>query len=144
MNYVIGAIIALASGAIGSLIAPWVKWGIEKKKILLNERKRTIEDVRNLVIKENDNFGKLTKGLATGKIKTNELFPDAITYFDALNRHSIFHKIVPFLDENTLTTLRNSKLLKLKDRGTDLGGLPTPFQNVLDNLSKIEKEWGLF
>ncbi|NHZ86493.1 MAG: hypothetical protein GWP19_11535 [Planctomycetia bacterium] len=144
MNSITVALIALVSGAIGSLIAPWVKWGIEKKKILLDERKNTIKEVRKLVIEENKNFGNLTKNLATGKLKANQLFPDAITYFDTLNRHSIFHKIVPFLEENTLTVLRNSELFKLKDRGTDLGGLPTPFQNVLDNLSKIEREWGLF
>lgn len=144
MDFITVALIALVSGAIGSLVAPWVNWGIEKKKILLDERKNTIKEVRKLVIDENKNFGKLTKDLTTGKLKVNQLYPDAVTYFDTLNRHSIFHKIVPHLELNTLSVLKNSELFKLEDRGTDLGGLPTPFQIVLDNLSKIEREWDLF
>lgn len=144
MNSITVALIALVSGAIGSLVAPWVNWGIEKKKILLDERKNTIKEVRKLVIDENKNFGKLTKDLATGKLKVNQLYPDAVTYFDTLNRHSIFHKIAPFLEENTLSVLRNSKLFEFEDRGTSLGGLPTPYQNIMENLSKIEKKWNLF
>ncbi len=144
MNAIVVVLISLISGAIGSLIAPWVNWGIEKKKLLLNERRSTIEKVRKLVIQEYTNFEKKTKDLVTKRIRVDKIYPDAVTYFDTLNKHPIFHKIVPHLELNTLSVLKNSELFKLEDRGADLGGLPTPFQIVLDNLSKIEKEWDLF
>ena len=32
MNAIVVAIIALVSAAIGSLMAPWINWGIEKKE----------------------------------------------------------------------------------------------------------------
>jgi len=38
INYLISGIIGLIIGIIGTLFAPWVKWGIEKKKIKLNRR----------------------------------------------------------------------------------------------------------
>ncbi len=144
MNAIVVVLISLISGAIGSLIAPWVNWGIEKKKLLLNERRSTIEKVRKLVIQEYTNFEKKTKDLVTKRIRVDKIYPDAVTYFDTLNKHPIFHKIVPHLELNTLSVLKNPELFKPEDRGADLGGLPTPFQIVLDNLSKIEKEWDLF
>jgi hypothetical protein len=46
MGMIISAIIGLIAGAIGSLIAPWVNWGIEKKKIRLEQRKIMLQHVR--------------------------------------------------------------------------------------------------
>ncbi len=145
MNNITVAVIALISGAIGSLIAPWVKWGIVKKNIKHQDRINTIAEIRNLVINEHKKFDKLTKTLvADGKnAKAIKLYPDAITYFDALNQHSIFHKIKPYLQNDTILILKNSELFKLKDRGTTLGQLPMPYEKLMGNLSEIEKHWKL-
>jgi hypothetical protein len=52
MNFVqilLTGLIGLISGAIGSLIAPWVKWGIEKRKMRFEYRIKVIDDIRALV-----------------------------------------------------------------------------------------------
>jgi hypothetical protein len=56
MGMIISAIIGLIAGAIGSLIAPWVNWGIEKKKIRLEERKIMLQHVRGELNKYNWNI----------------------------------------------------------------------------------------
>jgi len=53
---IISAIIGLICGAIGSLIAPWVNWGIEKKKIRLEQRKIMLQHVRGELNKYNWNI----------------------------------------------------------------------------------------
>jgi len=43
---IISGIVGLITGLIGSLIAPWVHWGIEKKRIRLAERKELLTQAR--------------------------------------------------------------------------------------------------
>jgi hypothetical protein len=43
---IIAAAIGLVSGALGSLIAPWVHWGIEKRRQVLCRWQRIIDDCR--------------------------------------------------------------------------------------------------
>ena len=128
---------------IGSLIAPWVKWGIVKKKIKHQSRINTIAEIRSLIINEHKKFDKLTKELVSDSKKAINLYPEAITYFDALNQHPIFHKIKQFLQNDTILILKNSELFKLEDRGTTLGQLPLPYETLMENLAKIEKDWKL-
>lgn len=40
------AVIGLIAGAVGSLVAPWAKWGIEKAKIRHEPREKFIRDLR--------------------------------------------------------------------------------------------------
>jgi hypothetical protein len=42
-------IIAIVSGAISSLVAPWAKWGIEKRRALIDYRKKRIAEWRRLI-----------------------------------------------------------------------------------------------
>lgn len=49
MEKIIAALIGLVAGAIGSLIAPWINWGVEKRKIRLQARKNLIECAREYV-----------------------------------------------------------------------------------------------
>jgi hypothetical protein len=46
---VIVALIGLVSGAIGSIIAPWANWSIEKKRKLIEYKHKLISDVRSLI-----------------------------------------------------------------------------------------------
>lgn len=145
MNNITIVIIAFISAVIGSLISPLVNWGIEKKKIKLQDKRNTIEELRNLVLNEYEIFQTFIKEYATvGKSKIDiHLYPDANTYFDVLNKHSIFHKIKPYLTNETISILKKSKLLIVKDRGSPFGQLPKPFADLLENLSEIEKDWKL-
>ena len=46
LRYVIPGIIGLVGGVIGSLIAPWVHWGVEKRKIRQQKRRELINSCR--------------------------------------------------------------------------------------------------
>ena len=57
------ACIGLVSGAIGSLVAPSVKWGIEKRKLVHNRRVELINNWRAFIEEfdfDNENFGNTT------------------------------------------------------------------------------------
>ncbi|NQU32023.1 MAG: hypothetical protein HQ521_02215 [Bacteroidetes bacterium] len=51
---IIGAVGGLISGAVLSLIAPWVKWGIEKKKLRYEKRVKLINEIKSYI--EADEF----------------------------------------------------------------------------------------
>jgi hypothetical protein len=49
MEHLIAAIIGLFSGAAGSLIAPWVHWGIEKRRDKRAARRNLIVETRKFI-----------------------------------------------------------------------------------------------
>jgi hypothetical protein len=66
---VISSIAGLISGAIGSLIAPWIKWGIEKRRLKLSERKSLINNVREFVSSENYQYSEFMDSVLYTRIK---------------------------------------------------------------------------
>lgn len=141
----IAAVAGLVGGAVASLIAPWIHWGIEKRKNKREEQKNLIKNIRELVIDVNKEQERINELIITNPDKFQEelKYPKAITYLDALQRHHYFFAIKPFLSNTTLESLSNSKLYRLDDRGSGLGQLPEPFLLVLDDISRLEKEWEL-
>lgn len=144
-SIIIVALIGLASGAVASLMAPWINWGITKKKMKFEEKKKLLKDIREKIINEYEESEKFNKDLALKNIDVSkdQIYPKAITYLDTLNKHSCFHQIKTYLSDETISLLENSNLLVLNDRGSKLGQLPKPFQLLMDDLSKIEKKWEL-
>jgi len=53
---IVSGVIGLFTGAAGSLIAPWVNWGIEKKKMRLENRRKLIENARHLISARKSNI----------------------------------------------------------------------------------------
>jgi len=51
-NVLVSGVIGLISGGVGSLIAPWVQWGIEKRKSRLQKKIDYISKWRLLAAKE--------------------------------------------------------------------------------------------
>lgn len=141
----IGAVAGLISGTIASLIAPWIKWGIEKKKLLLTERKLLVKDVREIILTEYTEHEKFNEMLALNPdfTKDKKIYPKALSYYDMLQKHSQFQKFIPFLDADIKESLMNAKLLSLDDRGSKLGELPLPLAKILENINRIEKKWEL-
>jgi len=79
---VIAAVIGLLSGAVGSLIAPWVNWGIEKRKLKLQRKSDLIDSWRQFIETfdfENNRFGNTTVYAAMRPF----MEPDVITNFEA-------------------------------------------------------------
>lgn len=53
-NAIIAGLVGLITGAIGSLIAPWVQWGVEKRRKKLERRTALIQRWREIL--SNDAF----------------------------------------------------------------------------------------
>ncbi len=51
-DIVVVAIIGLISGSIGSLVAPWAQFGVEKYKLRLENRKKFIDNCREEIQKD--------------------------------------------------------------------------------------------
>lgn len=49
MQELIAAVIGLIAGCVGSLIAPWVHWGIEKRRLQIQARRQLIDEAREYV-----------------------------------------------------------------------------------------------
>jgi hypothetical protein len=49
IQYVIPAFLGLLGGVAGSLIAPWVQWGVEKRKLRRQAREKLIQDLREFL-----------------------------------------------------------------------------------------------
>jgi hypothetical protein len=52
--YLVAAIAGVAGGVIGSLIAPWVHWGVEKRKQRQAKRRELIRSCRSMLSTEID------------------------------------------------------------------------------------------
>jgi hypothetical protein len=67
---VIVALIGLVSGAIGSIIAPWANWSIEKKRKSIEYKHKLISDVR-VLIDSSSSIEDILKSSVWGVIKVN-------------------------------------------------------------------------
>jgi hypothetical protein len=124
---IIPAVAGLIAGSIGSLIAPWVNWGIEKKKLIRKSREELIQHARDALIKEdlsNKEFSHLT----------------------------IYSRIKPYLSEQAVKAVegeysRNgqnpTEVIRVVMGNSRDSGV-NPFKNrVLDELAMLEKKWDL-
>lgn len=121
MDIIIPAIVGLVTGAIGSLIAPWVNWGIEKRKIRIKNREKLLEDSRNYI--------------NTNEFNTKEFL--RTTYYSQLRPEftkEFVNDVEKILSHNATVSLH-------------LGGRDSGINNykahLLDEISVIEKKWNL-
>lgn len=124
---IIPAFLGLLAGAISSLIAPWVHWGIEKRKLKLKAREDLIRQAR--------------EALECGN-HTNEEF-----------RHlSVYSRIRPFLSPQAIEAVEGdpsegapfSQEVVHIVMGNGRHSGVNPFRaQVLDELTELEKKWEL-
>uniref|UniRef100_UPI003F830138 hypothetical protein n=1 Tax=Thalassotalea sp. PLHSN55 TaxID=3435888 RepID=UPI003F830138 len=113
---VVVALIGLISGAIGSLFAPWINWGIEKKRKAIEYKQSRIKDARELLDKA-DSLEIILSSSIWGFIQTN------LTQQEA---HSVSSgRVIHGTDHNCMTELHMRK------------------QIISRMLSRLEKEWEL-
>ena len=111
----IPALVGLFAGALGSLVAPWVTWGIEKRKLLLVARRDFIAAVR--------------KELGTNADK--ESFRDS----------AIYSQLRPHLSECTRKDIESDAItIQMGGRGSGTNNFSP---RVYDDLHALEKKWGL-
>ncbi len=125
---IIPAFLGLLAGAISSLIAPWVHWGVEKRKLRLQTRAELIKEAR--------------EALECGN-HTNEEF-----------RHlSVYSRIRPFLSAHAIKAVEgetprgnpfsSAQVIRIVAGNGRHSGV-NPFRaKVLDELTELEKKWGL-
>ena len=115
MKIAIPALTGLIAGTIGSLIAPWVNWGIEKRKLRLTARREFIAAAR--------------RSLDVGSDK-NEFRESAI-----------YSQLRPFLSERTRKEIESDTItIQMGGRGS---GADNYRPHVLDELHTLENKWKL-
>lgn len=115
LKIAVPAVVGLVSGAIGSLIAPWVAWGIEKKRSLLTARRDFLKDCRDSV----------------HQAPSREAFRDS----------PIYARLRPLLSPKTLERIETKTIIvQTGGRG---GGVNNYAPAILDDIARIEREWGL-
>lgn len=113
---IIPAITGLISGAIGSLIAPWVHWRIEKKRKSIEYKQVLIKDVRHLV----DTAESLEKILSS----------------------SLWGFIEAHLTKDERHSVSSGRILHKSD-WSEMDELSIRKQKIGVMLHRLEKEWNL-
>jgi hypothetical protein len=115
LKIAIPALTGLVAGAIGSLIAPWVNWGIEKKKLRLTAQREFIAAAR--------------RTLETGSNK------------DEFRESGIYSQLRPFLSERTRKEIESDTItVQIGGRGS---GANNYRSHVFDELHVLERKWKL-
>ena len=112
---ILSAIIGLLTGVIGSLVAPWVSWGIEKRKFKRKVRIELLQNLRNYLVKDN------------------------VQDKNFLNSE-MYVRIRPFLTSELITDIENQSLVYEKIENSLYGPYNSRF---LQELNQIESRWGL-
>lgn len=120
MNPVWSILIPAASGLLagiaGSLIAPWVHWGIEKRREKLRYRREIVEVARQRI--EAPDFSKQSFRVSRE-----------------------YRYLRPYLDENIATTLERDLSTLVGQSGEDPS---SPYRKkLIEALAKLERKWGL-
>jgi hypothetical protein len=117
----IGAASGLIAGIIGSLIAPWVSWGIEKRKLIRGSREKIIRDTRSL--------------LSDRKLSRQD-FRQTATY----------SHIKPHLSCHVVSCIESDEVIGVDNIALVVRTGPTrlSFRNLtLDDLARLEEKWKL-
>lgn len=117
VSALIGGGAGLVTGAIASLIAPWVHWGIEKRRTRRESRRALIADARGYV--------------------ASHLFGG--TTFSA---KPIYSQLKPHLRHELIEMIENYE--RVLDQQDDPGKFPKLFrEEVLNEISRVERKWKL-
>lgn len=108
---IIAALLGLVAGVVGSLIAPWVQWAVEKRRSTLAYRADTIRRWREAV-----------DGDPRGFLNTSQ-----------------YASLRPHLKKEVLSRVEDHRThIAAGGRGGD-----AKKQMLLDEIARIEREWGL-
>lgn len=115
LQYVIPAFIGLLAGAVGSVIAPWVNWGIKKRELKLHARREFLFFARNAVREHGDKR--------------------------AYREHVTYSQLRPFLSQRSIEMIESDAAVVQADgRGS---GADNFKPLVYEDINKLEKKWGL-
>ena len=130
MEKIIPAILGFLAGILGGFISPWVNWGIEKKRQKLFYRRELISKWRKMVKEATRIIEENTK--IDEKGKTISFTPAEI-----LERHEDFYSLKPHLSRNTISEIYRTRTFIVGST------IHTPLALIIDEISIIERKWGL-
>ena len=113
----------LATGLLGfiaGIFTPWVKWGIEKRRLRFQHRRDLVARWRRMV-----------QSIAQSPIESQE----EVTR--QLEAHEDFYSLQPHLSLKARGELHRGTTILV---GSTIGAA---LQYILDDIARIEKEWGL-
>lgn len=113
LQYVVPALIGLIAGILGSLVAPWVNWGIKKRELRLHARREFIWYARNAVRENGDR--------------------------DVYREHVTYSQLRPFLSPRTITLIESDDK-RVQPGGGSKGNFK---QFVYEDIHALEQKWGL-
>ncbi len=114
MEVIISAVVGLITGAIASLIAPWVQWGVEKSRSRVEYRRAQISRWRDAI----ESFD----------------FDSGLSFGDT----SIYAEIRPYLEPSFVSSYEAGTIFASGGRGPN-----HVKQRFLDAVSKQERKWDL-
>lgn len=117
INAVIAGVVGLITGAVGSLVAPWIQWGIEKRRKRYERRVELIKQWRELALSETFDREEFVK-------------------------HPCYGPLQDLLKKEVREQLENLNILTGVDAGpkTPFGYFQKP---LLEEINRIEKAWDL-
>ena len=118
LTAVIGGVAGLLAGAIASLIAPWVNWGIEKKRKQLEHRQALIKRWR--MVLAHPHFAR-----------------------EHMMRDSDYGALEPLLSAEARTQIGRPFTSHIAVRGGHGGPGEADHTLLLREIARIEREWGL-
>lgn len=114
-QYVIPALIGLLGGVVGSLIAPWVHWRIEKRRLLYQSRLEFVRAARELLSQPPER--------------------------SELRNAPVYSRLRPYLSDLTREIVESETIhVQIGGRG---GGANNYVPSMLDDIRKLEEEWEL-
>lgn len=128
-QYVVPAVLGLAGGVVGSLIAPWVQWAIEKSRDRQRYRRELIQRWRQAI----------DENIAVGRdIWSVDRFSQTADY--AMMRRYLSSESQKWID----TSIQERRKW-YRDAGIDvwIEVVKVRRRNFLGELATLEKKWGL-
>lgn len=120
LQFGVPALIGLIAGVIGSLVAPWVHWGIEKRRVRLEDRRKLIADAR-----------------AEIQHTALQQDPDKRDFRGTV----LYSRLRDYLSEQTRKEIESDGItVQIVGRGA---GVNNYIPRVLDEIRRLEKTWGL-
>jgi hypothetical protein len=111
----IGGLAGLCTGILGSLVAPWVQWNIEKRRKDIEYKQKIISEVRKLLDEKPD--------------------------IDDIKSSSYWGFIFEHLDDREKSNMSNSTIVVELNEGTDSD---TAKKRIISRmLHRLEQKWGL-
>jgi hypothetical protein len=129
-EHIISGIVGFATGAIASLVAPWVNWGIEKKRQKLNYKREQVAKWRKMIEEVADAQESHKNDLHSG------LSHEPLWARQLLERHADFYSLQPYLSTKTRAALDGRTFLV----GTTI---ESSLAYMVDDIARIEKKWDL-